>query len=152
MSPLSHIPARLQRAVVPYILIVLTLIAIGTAVTFGVQARRDAAQSASADAAIRTAAIANCERQNEVRKVARIAVVTLAHVQILGLKQQIATSHAIPPKFFPDIPPRRFRALIHAQNSDRRANIRALKQVQSETRTSFQAADCTAVNPLPATR
>lgn len=147
MSPMTHIPERLQRAVVPYILIVLTLIAIGTAVTFGVQARRDAAQSAETDASIRAAAIANCDRQNQVRHVAQVAVTTLAGVQIDGLQQQIKTSHAVPPRFFPNIPPAKFHALIRAQNHDRRVNIRALKQIKDAARDSFHATDCQTANP-----
>lgn len=146
MSPLSHIPPRLQRMVVPYILVILTLIAIGTAVTFRVQAGRDASQSAEADAAIRAAAIANCRRQNEVRRIARIAVVTLATVQIESLQDEIDRSHSIPPRFFPNIPPARFHKLIQKQNSDRRHSIRRLVDVKHAAYRSFRDTDCQAAN------
>lgn len=147
MSPLSHIPSRLQRLVVPYILAVMTLIAIGTIIIYPVQARRDASQSADSDAAIRDAAIANCQRQNEVRQIARVAIVTLAGVQIDSLHDEIATSHSIPPHFFPDIPPAQFRKLIQQQNSDRRQSVRRLVDVKRAARRSFRETDCQAANP-----
>lgn len=146
---MTHIPPRLQRAVVPYILVVLTLIAIGTAVTFRVQAARDADQSAAADHAIHHAAIQNCLRQNEVRRVAKHAIFTLADAQIDALQQQIRQSKAIPPRFFPSIPPVAFRKLINKQIRQQRSTIADLNAIKVQARDSFAATDCQAANPAP---
>jgi hypothetical protein len=147
MSPLSSIPPRLQRAVVPYVLVVLTLIAIGTAVTFRVQADRDAAQSAAADAAIHHAAIQSCHKSNEVRRVALVAIDTLADAQIDALDQQIKQSKAIPPKFFPAIPPKQFQKLINQQTVQQRATIADLHAIKRQAHDSFAPTDCLAANP-----
>ncbi len=131
--------ARIARLAVVYILLMLTLTAIGLAISFKVTSNH-------VDEGLRDASVSACQRGNVVRLVATTSLNTLADIQIDVIQQQIAQTSAIPPKFFPSIPPAQFHRLVREQNTKARDQIDRLQQLEHAVTLAFAPVDCSSVN------
>jgi hypothetical protein len=137
MSPLRHVPPAIQHWVVPYVLIVLTVLAIAAPVAYFTE-------TTHTTAALHRSDIHSCHRSNVVRSTARRAISALTDVQVDVLRDAVAQNQAIPPRFFPSIPPAQFHRLVREQNAQRLADVRKLDRLEAEVQRTFRVRPCPA--------
>jgi len=139
-SPDEERAHRTRRANVlaTYIVIVLTLIAIGLAVTFRLQ-------SVHTDDALQTSLLEGCARGNTLRLAVTHFVDVQVNTQVTAITTQLAQSKSIPPKFFPSIPPKRFAQLQRQAADQAHDSIATLRQADALVQAALHPLDCQAI-------
>ena len=119
---------------VRYIMIVVTVL-LGIGVYGAYQQNDDLHKSA----------IKNCETSNVIRVVIRHAFDAVINGQIEGIQSEIQLSNSIPPKFFPQIPPKQYQRLLKQGTDERRQTIDTLQRAADLVDATLQPADCEAI-------
>lgn len=114
MSPLRHVPPAVQHWIVPYVLIVLTLLALSTPIAYYEQTR-------AYQGSLRDASVDGCQRQNDVRAALRLSV-----------RQQMQQTRSIRADQFPGFSPQDFHQLVRSQLAQDRSLLATIPNVNCE--------------------